>query len=68
MGSRQIVLVSAAGFSILNTGIFWREAKTKGFFHSVLRVTFATAATYDIFLPLRAAPLVSPEQPTTRHW
>jgi hypothetical protein len=29
MGSRQIVLVSTAGFSVLNTGIFWREAKTK---------------------------------------
>jgi hypothetical protein len=32
MGSRQIVLVSTAGFSILNTGIFWREAKTKRLF------------------------------------
>jgi hypothetical protein len=29
MGSRQIVLVSTPGFSVLNTGIFWREAKTK---------------------------------------
>ncbi len=29
MGSRQIVLVSTAGFSVLNTEIFWREAKTK---------------------------------------
>jgi hypothetical protein len=33
MGGRQIVLVSTAGFSVLNTGIFWREAKTKRFFH-----------------------------------
>jgi hypothetical protein len=32
MGSRQIVLVSTAGFSVLNTGIFWREAKTKRLF------------------------------------
>jgi hypothetical protein len=32
MGSRQIVLVSTAGFSGLNTGIFWREAKKKAFF------------------------------------
>ncbi len=32
MGSRQIVLVSKAGFSVLNTGIFWREAKTKRLF------------------------------------
>jgi hypothetical protein len=31
MGSRQIVLVST-GFSVLNTGIFWREAKTKRLF------------------------------------
>jgi hypothetical protein len=26
MGSRKLVLVSTAGFSVLNTGIFWREA------------------------------------------
>ncbi len=32
MGSRQIVLVYTAGFSVLNTGIFWREAKTKRLF------------------------------------
>ena len=32
MGSRQIVLVSTAGFSVLNKGIFWREAKTKRLF------------------------------------
>jgi hypothetical protein len=32
MGSRQIVLVSTAGFSVLNTGVFWREAKTKRLF------------------------------------
>jgi hypothetical protein len=29
MGSRQIVLVSTAGFSVLKAGIFWQEAKTK---------------------------------------
>jgi hypothetical protein len=32
MGSRQIVLVSTAGMSVLNAGIFWREAKTKRLF------------------------------------
>jgi len=32
MGSRKIVLVLTAGFSFLNTGIFWREAKTKRLF------------------------------------
>ena len=32
MGGRQIVLVSTAEFSVLNTGIFWREAKTKRLF------------------------------------
>jgi hypothetical protein len=32
MGRRQIVLVSTAVFSVLNTGIFWREAKTKRLF------------------------------------
>jgi hypothetical protein len=32
MGGRQMVLVSTAGFSVLNTGIFLREAKTKAFF------------------------------------
>ena len=38
MGSRQIVLVSTAGFSILNTGIFWREAKTKRLFSQCILV------------------------------
>ncbi len=32
MGSRQIVLVSTAGISVLNAGIFWRESKTKRLF------------------------------------
>jgi hypothetical protein len=32
MGGRQIVLVSTAGFSVLNMAIFWREAKTKRLF------------------------------------
>jgi hypothetical protein len=32
MGSRQIVLVYTAGISVLNAGIFWREAKTKRLF------------------------------------
>jgi hypothetical protein len=32
MGSMQIVLVYTAGISVLNAGIFWREAKTKRLF------------------------------------
>jgi hypothetical protein len=32
MGCRQIVLLSTAGFSVLNMGIFWLEAKTKRLF------------------------------------
>jgi hypothetical protein len=32
MGGRQIVLISTAGFSFLNTEIFWREAETKRLF------------------------------------
>jgi hypothetical protein len=40
MGSRQIVLVSTAGFSVLNTGIFWREAKTKRLFSQCIVVNF----------------------------
>jgi hypothetical protein len=36
MGGKQIVLVLTAAFSFLKTGIFWREAKQKGFFHSVV--------------------------------
>ncbi len=32
MGSRKIVLVSTAGISVHNAGIFWREAKTKRLF------------------------------------
>jgi hypothetical protein len=32
MGSRQIVLVSTAGISVLTAGIFWRKAKTKRLF------------------------------------
>jgi hypothetical protein len=31
-GQQEIVLVSTAGFSVLNTGIFWQEAKTKRLF------------------------------------
>jgi hypothetical protein len=35
MGGRKIVLVSTEGFSVLNKGIFWREAKTKKAFFTV---------------------------------
>jgi hypothetical protein len=45
MGSRQIVLVSTAGFSVLNTGIFWREAKTKRLFsHTERKGAYRTGA------------------------
>ncbi len=37
MGDRQIFLVSTTGFSVLNTGIFWREAKTKRLFSQCVR-------------------------------
>jgi hypothetical protein len=37
MGSRQIVLVSTAGISVLNAGIFWRQAKTKRLFSQCIR-------------------------------
>ncbi len=39
MGSRQIVLVSTAGISVLNAGIFWQEAKTKQAFFTVYLLT-----------------------------
>jgi hypothetical protein len=39
MGSRQIVLVSTAGISVLNAGIFWREAKTKRLFSQCSRLS-----------------------------
>jgi hypothetical protein len=38
MGSRQIVLVSTAGISVLNAGIFWREAKTKRLFSQCMEM------------------------------
>jgi hypothetical protein len=44
MGSRQIVLVSTAGFSVLNTGIFWREARTKRLFSQ-----FSALVIYQLF-------------------
>jgi hypothetical protein len=39
MGRRQIVLVSTVGFSVLNKGIFWREAKTKRLFSQCNHIT-----------------------------
>jgi hypothetical protein len=50
MGSRQIVLVSTAGFSVLNTEIFWREDKTKRFFSQCDVNVFV--ATCVLMLPL----------------
>ena len=54
MGSRQIVLVSTAGFSVLNTGIFWREAKTKRLF-SLCRCFFTVEMLLFQFLFLNSA-------------
>jgi hypothetical protein len=48
MGSRQIVLVSTAGISVLNAGIFWREAKTKRLFSQC-----SLAGRYDNPIPSR---------------
>ncbi len=42
MGSRQIVLVSTAGISVLNAGIFWREAKPKRLFSQCIQLGLAT--------------------------
>jgi hypothetical protein len=39
-GQRQIVLVSTAGFSVLNTGIFWWEAKTKRLFSQCMTSSY----------------------------
>jgi hypothetical protein len=48
MGGRKVVLVLTAGFSFLNTGIFWWEAKTKRLFSQctvyILAVQFAKLA------------------------
>ncbi len=48
MGSRQIVLVSTAGFSVLNTGIFWREAKTKRLFSQCTFFTVYGGVLYEM--------------------
>ena len=48
MGSRRIVLVSTAGFSVLNTGIFWREAKTKRLFSQCIIIRQARYLPTDL--------------------
>ncbi len=51
MGSRQIVLVSTAGISVHNAGIFWREAKTKRLFsqcRELVQKEFGLAWLIDI--------------------
>jgi hypothetical protein len=53
-GGRQIVLVSPVGFSVLNTGIFWREAKTKRLFSQCI-VTWAICV--DIYVTNLAIPV-----------
>ncbi len=50
MGSRQIVLVSTARFSVLNMGIFWQEAKTKRL--------FSQCGFFQVFEYMRKFPLV----------
>jgi hypothetical protein len=52
MGSRQIVLVSTAGFSVLNTGIFWREAKTKRLFSQCILFQFIYVCSTITFADL----------------
>ncbi len=53
MGSRQIVLVSTAGVSVLNAGIFWREAKTKRLFSQCSSWAALLVSTYiSMKLPL----------------
>jgi hypothetical protein len=47
MGSRQIVLVSTAGFSVLNMGIFWREAKKMACFTVYLRIRVKNISMYS---------------------
>jgi hypothetical protein len=42
MGGRQIVLVLTAGFSVLNTGIFWQEAKMKRIFSQCATILYFT--------------------------
>jgi hypothetical protein len=46
MDSRQIVLVSTAEFSVLNTGILWREAKTKRLFSQCVYVLLFGVVLY----------------------
>jgi hypothetical protein len=49
MGGRQIVLVSTEEFSVLNTGIFWWEAKTKSLFSQC--VVEGTLTVYQMRKP-----------------
>jgi hypothetical protein len=52
MGGRQIVLVSTAGFSVLDPGIFWREAKTKRLFSQcTIRIPTLGGVHYNTFSP-----------------
>jgi hypothetical protein len=62
MGNRQIVLVSTAGFSVLNTGIFWGEAKTKRLFSQCgAQINFADLTPYltSLFLLFKNCVYVS---------
>jgi hypothetical protein len=62
MGGRQIVLVSTAGFSVLNTVIFWREDKTKRLFsqciclaYSFQHLYYISRLSFPLILPLSLA-------------
>jgi hypothetical protein len=48
MGSRQIVLVSTAGISVLNAGIFWQEAKTKRPFSQCMSFRFYSLVRFKV--------------------
>jgi hypothetical protein len=56
MGSRQSVLVSTAGFSVLSTEFSAGKLKQKGFFHSVLLVVLFNMCIYPL-KPAHICPL-----------
>ncbi len=61
MGSKQIVLVSTAGFSVLNTGIFWREAKTKRLFSQCSLYYYIHVSVSDLYIFLIGLPILLQE-------
>jgi hypothetical protein len=53
MGSRQIVLVYTAGISVLDAGIFWREAKTKRLFSQCPVCRSCGTLSYSLVLVIK---------------